>query len=601
MESNKELLGEFLDVIWGKGDKPRRVGLSYKATPQSYEIPPLQNWPKSRELILDFITGFNAKGKTVYFPPAMLKPDAISLEKKDVLASWVLWCDFDGNAAEAMERLLALPGLPAPSYRLSSGLPGHEHWYWLLEAPAGAQSFEPYNKKLAYYLKGDIGCWNMNRVMRPPFTTNYMDSPKYLKLEESKRPSPLPVDFIEITGVRHKLTDFDVLPSSESSVEYSVKELGDIPSIGDVLAKYTWDDKHLDLFKNPPQKKGGRSDALARMAHYGAEQSMSDEAIFALLIDMDDRCGKFVGRADRERRLAEFIVNARTKHPFGKQVVKNYTGEEMQLVWTFNELLRSKFKIDWLIDKFIVARTINMITAMPGTGKSRFSMQLALAMATGVNFLRWPITKPIKVMYLSLEMQIDMLKHFAEQLSEELNEEFSNNMLLVPLGTALDITKPEGMAFIRMLVEEHRPEVLFIDALGKLVLEEIGEVQSKAISNQLNTLTAEFGTTFFVVHHNRKDEKSSGSNSKGNKRPTLADVYGNQYITTDAALVLTLWKPENENQSHIELIFTKSRAYPQDEFLVLNGKKGFKFVMKEKGDDEPYEQPGGQSSIWDNK
>ena len=586
MESNKELLGQFLDTIWGKGDKPRRVGISYKETPQSYEIPPLQNWPRSRDIIIEFIQSLNARGQTVYYAPAMLKPDAISLEKTDVIASWVLWCDFDGNSAEAMERLAALPGLPAPTWRLSSGLPGHEHWYWLLEAPAAAQDFEPYNKKLAYYLKGDIGCWNMNRVMRPPYTTNFMDAPKYEKT--GKKYDPQPVDFIEKNDNRYKLTDFDILPSSEKSIEYSVKELGDIPSIGDVLAMHTWDAKHLDVFKNPPTSKGGagggRSGALARMAHFGAEQGMTDEEIYALLNDMDQRCGKFVGRADRDRRLAEFIVNARVKHPFGNQVVKNYTGETMQLVWEFDELLASKFKIDWLIDKLIVARTINMITAMPGTGKSRLSMQLALAMATGTQFLKWPIEKPISVMYLSLEMQIDMLKHFSEQLSGPLGE-FSKNFKLVPLGQALDITTSEGLQFLRMIVEQHKPEVLFIDALGKLVLGEIGEVQSKAISNQLNSLTSEFGTTFFIVHHNRKDEKSSG-NQKGNKRPSLSDVYGNQYVTTDAALVLMLWKPENENQSHVELIFAKSRAYPADEYLVLNGRKNFRFTLKEKDDND---------------
>lgn len=582
MESN-ELLGRFLDLIWGMGDRPRRVGLSYKPTPQTYEIPPLQTWPKGRDTVIKFIQGISAKGQTPYFAPAMLKPDAISLEKSDVIASWVLWCDFDGNAEEALRRLDTLPGLPRPSLRLSSGLPGHEHWYWLLEAPAAAQSFEAVNKKLAYYLNGDIGCWNMNRVMRPPMTVNYFDAPKYTKT--GKTYEPMPVDFIEFSETRYKLAEFDCLPSSEGSIEYNVSQLGDIPSIGMVLAKHTWDDKHLDLFINPPMGKGGRSDALARMAHFGAEQAMSDEEIYALLRDLDDRMGKFRDRADRDRRLAEFIVNARNKHPFADEIKIKYTDEPMQLVWTYNELRRSKFKVNWLIDKFIVARTINMITALPGTGKSRFTLQMAMSMATGTQFLRWPITKPMSVLYLSLEMQIDMLKHFSDQLSDEdLPEEHDGNFKLIPLGQAVDITKPEGIAFIRKIVEENKPEVLFIDALGKLVLEEIGEVQSKAISNQLNSLAAEFGTTFFLVHHNRKDEKSSGNN-KGNKRPSLSDVYGNQYITTDAALVLMLWKPENENQSHIELIFAKSRAYPADEFLVLNGRKGFKFVMKVKEDD----------------
>src|SRR6266542_1050948 len=199
--SNKELLGKFLDVLWGTGDRPRRVCLAYKPNPSAFEIPPLQNWPRSRNAVIEFILTVSARRQTIYINPAMLNPNAISNTKEDILASWVLWVDFDGNAVEAMVKLEALSDLPRPSYRLSSGLSGHEHWYWVLEAPAGPQSFEPVNRKLAYFLNGDIGCWNSNRVMRPPYTVNYMDAPKY----EGKKHSPEPVDFIEANENKYSL------------------------------------------------------------------------------------------------------------------------------------------------------------------------------------------------------------------------------------------------------------------------------------------------------------------------------------------------------------------------------------------------------------
>lgn len=572
---SKELLGQFLDDVWGTGDKPRKVFVAYKPNPSNFDVPPGQLWPQARDNVLKFIQGMNAKGKTPYYNPAMFMPDALSNEKQYVLASWVLWCDFDGNAKDAMVRLRATRSLPAPTWRVQSGLDGHEHWYWVLKAPSAPERFEAINKKLAYYLDADIGCWNANRVMRPPYTTNYMDAKKY----EGKGYSPQPVDFIEKTGERYDIEQFDFLPSVKDSIAESVKDLGDIPTIAEVMAQYTWTEQQIDIFKNPPTEAGKRSDALVISAYLGAECGMTDEAIYAVINDIDNRIGKFVGRADRERRLAEIIARVRIKHPYVERVNLTQTKENIQLVFTANQLLRSDFQIEWLIKDLIVARTTNFISAESGIGKSRLAMQLAKAMATGTQFLKWPCERQISVMYLSLEMPGDMLKHFLTSLlvNKEMDEEQSDKFMLVPLGKAIDLSKPEGYEFVEMLIKEYKPEVMMIDAMGKLTFEEMGETQAKNINNQLNRLTQDYGTTFFIIHHNRKPDLS------GKKRPGLGDVYGNQYVVTDASTVFTMFMPEN--QSHVELIFAKSRAYPADDYIVMNGKKGFSFVIKESMDD----------------
>jgi len=573
--NSKELLGSFLDEVWGTGPKPRKVFVAYKPNPNSFDVPPGQIWPKSRERILEFIIASNAKRKTPYYNPAMFEPDAQSNEKQYVMASWVLWCDFDGNAADARTILKADKRLPAPSWRLQTGLDGHEHWYWILKAPAAPQQFEEINKRLAYYLDADIGCWNMNRVMRPPYTTNYMDAEKY----EGKGYSPMPVDFITKTGDKYDIEQFNFLPSVKDSVVESISDLGDIPSIADVLAKYKWTSQALDIFKNPPTGKGKRSDSIVLLSYLCAEAGMTDEAIYAVISDVDERIGKFTGRADRERRLAEIIVKVRAKHPYAEPVEVKQSKEDIQLVYTANELLRSDFQIEWLIKDLIVARTTNFISAESGIGKSRLAMQLAKAMATGTMFLKWPCERQISVMYLSLEMPGDMLKHFLTGLlvGKEMDEDASSNFMLVPLGRPLDIAKPEGYGLIEMLVKEHKPEVLIIDAMGKLTFEKMEETQAKEINNQLNKLTSDYGTTFFIIHHNRKPDLT------GKKRPGLGDVYGNQYVVTDASTVLTMFMPDN--QAHVELIFAKSRAYPADDYIVMNGKDGFSFTLKQKDDD----------------
>lgn len=572
---SKELLGEFLDDVWGKGTAPRKVALAYKAKPTEFDVVPPQQWPAKRETILQFIQGISAKGQTVYYGPAMLGMDANSNQKEFVVASWVLWVDFDGNADEARVRLRATPSLPVPTWELQSGLAGHEHWYWLLEAPAAAQRVEELNKKLAYYLEGDTGCWNANRVMRPPYTTNHMDAKKYI----GKGYSPQPVDFIRKNNNRYKPEQFDFLPSVNASVRENLSELGDIPPMADVFAKYKWDDLHLSLFKDPPP--GERSNLIVRLAYFAAEVGMPDEAVYAVINDLDNRLGKFVGRADRERRLAEIIIKARTKYPYkdyGVQV--RQTTEDIKLVYTANELLRSEFKIEWLIPEVLVAKTINFISAESGIGKSRLSMQLGKAMATGTQFLKWPVPRQMSVMYLSLEMAGDMLKHFLESLlqGKEMEDEQSNNFMLVPVGKAIDVSSPEGLAFIEMFVKEYKPEVLMIDAMGKLAFDELGETQAKSINNAMNYLIQEYGVTILMIHHNRKPDLT------GKKRPGLGDVYGNQYVVTDASTVMTMFMPEN--QAHVELIFVKTRASMASDSIIMNGKKGFSFVIREGVDND---------------
>src|SRR5690349_12392862 len=132
--SSKELLGEFLDDVWGKGPKPRKAFIAYKPNPNSFDVPPGQLWPDKRNSIIEFIIASNAKRKTPYYNPAMFVPDASSNEKQYVMASWVLWIDLDGNAADARMILKADRRLPEPSWKLQTGLDGHEHWYWVLKA-----------------------------------------------------------------------------------------------------------------------------------------------------------------------------------------------------------------------------------------------------------------------------------------------------------------------------------------------------------------------------------------------------------------------------------------------------------------------------------
>lgn len=559
----KEELGNFLQNVWGAGGK---VFLAFKETPQDFDVPPAKNWPEDKEKIVSFFTAASAQGKDVYFSPAIYKDNATNKEKKNVLKSRTVWVDLDGNADNA-KKLVADRKLPAPTYRVGTGPDGHEHWYWLLKSYYKVEIFEQINRKIAYFVGAD-NCWDAGRVLRPPFTSNY--KPKY--------PAPIAVDIHEFNKVQYEPSDFDSLPSVNHSIQENTIDLdmSNLPTVGSLLGEYKWDRQHLDLFNNPVAKEGSRDQMLFRLANFAAEAGMTDEGIYVLLDDLDNRIKKFVGRADRNRRLAELISKARIKYPYTAPVKFTPTEDDIQTVYTINELLEAEFKMEWLVENLLTKGSINFISAESGIGKSRLSMQLAEAMASGSDFLTWSIARPIKTMFLSLEMDRYMLKHFSESLSKgKLYEtDTSDNFLLVPVGNPIQLESEDGTRYLRYLLEEYKPEVMFIDALGSLTFDALGEEQAKGINNKLAEFISEFGTTFVVIHHNRKPDKGQGKSA-----PMLGDVYGNQYIVAAGTLVLTMWMPDN--QSHVELITLKSRARMSDRPIVMDGTMGFHFVFKE--------------------
>lgn len=575
MSSNNEL-GEWLDLVWGS--EPCKVYLAYKDdpnNPRSFSVPKAQPWPEKRDQIIQYILAKSGQAKDVYYAIGRYRLDTTSKHKyvqengldtsiPNVESVNSLFIDLDGNAEEALERLVS-KGLPRPTARVQSGAPGHEHWYWVLKSPKALKDFEPVNKRLAYFFDADTGCWNADRVLRPPFTANY--KPEY--------PEPYPVDFIELNRNFYELTDFNMVPEVRDSIVENV-HLGELPLIEDVKVGYTWSKDFIKLFREKaPQDRSG---ALVRLGYYGAEVGMPDEALYVLIEDADSRWGKFVGRSDRERRLAQIIQKVRVKYPsIGIEEEDDET--PIQLVYTFNELLDSDFKMDWLIEDVIPKGATCFISAESGIGKSRLTLQMALAMAEGSSFLSWPPSEKLKCFYLSLEMGGAHLKEFISTLGEKkkLSEDISNRFILSPIGEPLVLGSEEGYQFLERMCQEHRPDVMFIDALGKLTLKKLEEEEAKRINNQLNKLKKKYGTTFIIIHHMRK---SSNSNPKsGNSRPTQDDIYGDQYIITDAALVLTLWK--ESSKADIELFPLKVRFGVGPESLHLDG-TGHRFKLKPK-------------------
>lgn len=162
-------LSEFFDYMWGMEPvaKTQFVYLPVKedGTWRSFMFA----WPRQRGAVIRHVLKWAATGADTYFAPALFK--VARPTKENVLGSWVLWVDLDGNAGQVDLDLLSVP---KPTLRVQSSLPGHEHWYWRLDTfLSDPQLLEDRNRALTYMLHADSSGWDADQVLRPVGTTNY--------------------------------------------------------------------------------------------------------------------------------------------------------------------------------------------------------------------------------------------------------------------------------------------------------------------------------------------------------------------------------------------------------------------------------------------
>lgn len=592
-----QTLKNFLTDIWG--EEEGTVFFAQKKTETLFRVPPPVVWPAQADTILSFIDMSNANWDT-YFTPGIFNADAISKEKENGRRAKTLWVDLDGYKDDqaapeaALAAIRATGWLPEPTYRIQTSLKG-EHWYWILEDYIDAEVINNVNRRLTYFLDADKACWDISHVMRPPFTHNHKAKHKV----EGVSPQ---VSIAYYTGEIHSIDTFQKLPQIKEQINDRIS-LGDIPDVTDVLMKYPWDKTHIEVFRRDKdhfwneakQDWESRGNAMVRLSYFGAEIGMSDEALYAVLYDVDERWGKFKERNDRQLRLVEMINKVRLKYPHA--LITEYSGEtELKAVYGFTDFLATKYEFKWLYDEMVPENGINFISARPGVGKSRFVLNMMMCLALGRDFLGWKLVGgPRKVLLMSLEMGPPVLKKFMQSLAKDENlnatdlATLNDNFLVVPAGEPLAITSPEGEQFLRNVVAEHKPSVVFIDAMGSLDLDELSEATSKKIMNKLKGLLNEWDITFYLVHHNKKTDAASI-----NKPPTLNDFYGNTYAATDAASVMALWKNPSTSVEEVELHTLKHRIGLEPKPIVLDSRSKFTFSLKD-NTDEQYSRPAQQA------
>lgn len=520
-------------------------------------------WPEQEDDLIEYFEAYRGEGD-VYMSPVLFGSE----NTQDFKVSRVVWCDFDDG----------IPGtigdFPKPCFRVySSGNHRKQHWYWMLSEPVrSCRLVEQYNRQLAYSLGADRGCWNFGRVLRPIGTLNHKYSP------------PASVSLAAVSSDIIYPHTFAALPQVSELTERSEKEWeGERYTIREINQKYDWPPAAYDFFTTP-KVDGERHQALTSVAITCWEMGMTIDEVMSVLLDADDRWRKYVGRADRIRRLHSIAEHAKQRvcgsetyeewssgnghfdreHSDALDASSDSTLESFERPRRFSDFVRHEFEIDWVIEGLIHQQGLAILASPPSVGKTQFSLNLAISLATGKDFLGWKVTRPRRILFLSLEMTQPELKFYLDRMTSELTAEerdlLDANLFFVA-KQSFRLNGEQNQRILQSWLDAVQPEGIFIDSLSRCTGGDLEKSEVDLVFDFLNKeVRAKRNTFIWFVHHNRK------ANALMKQPKRLEDLYGSQYIGAYASTVVGLWKITSET---IEVNCLKVwLSKPFDSFLV---------------------------------
>ena len=477
----------------------------------------------------------SAQATDVYLAPAVFSDAKVS--KQTFAASNVVWCEFDGNAPKEY----ALD----PSVVIQSSLERHEHSYWRLDEPiTDFAVLEEINRGLAFTLEADKSGWDCTQILRPPATHNY------------KRDRPVVLS--GATGAICNIGDFTGFTAPPRVDEKSIT-IGQLPDVMDVIYKYPFPEDFRDVFSSNPAE-GSRSTYMMRVGYMAAEVGCTNEELYALLYNYDDRVGKYVKRLDRQRRLLDIIERVRVKWPLksDEELSVDFDPIEVYDVISFGH---QTLEVDWLVPSLLQQQGNMLLVGPPGVGKTQVALNFAYGLATGETVLEYAFDRPRRILFVSCEMGPVDLKVFTDQMTSQFDSEqqalLSENFFVFPHGEPLYLNSKQGQEQLKRMIDVLRIDGFIFDSLGSATNKALTDEEStKGLLDFNDSLRKDMGVFSWFIHHNRKA-------TENNKEPSgLADVYGSQYITARATTVLSLWPLQ---QGVLKVRELKKRLAPQEQ------------------------------------
>lgn len=139
---------------------------------------------------------------------------------------------------------------------------------------------------------------------------------------------------------------------------------------------------------------------------------------------------------------------------------------------TLGELLAGSDDYDWLIPGLFERQDRLMLTGTEGSGKTYFVRQLCILAAAGINPVTFDQIDPVRVSVIDVEnterQWIRTTRGLAAR-AKRFGSADPSETLQIKCAGRLDITSPAHLGAVHRVIDEHRPDILAIGPLYKLV------------------------------------------------------------------------------------------------------------------------------------
>lgn len=493
-----------LKNIWGKWIEPGYVFLPWipgdlacspdkEVRRRGFKNGPAFDWPPSDngKAILAHLE--KHKDDDIYFTPATFalperKAEAIGLTR-------ALWADLDEVNPEALELT------PTIAWQSS---PGRYQAVWLFnEAIPNATEPGGLNQRLTYEIGADSSGWDATQLLRVPGSKNHKPAfgvegvQGYVLFEEIPRPNT------------EEFRNIPEVPKDHVPLKYeALAELVGRQNLAELKKKIIRNRvpraaRELLWAKDAGEDRSGKVWNIARsLADCGFE---IEEIVYLLQHSV---WNKYEGRDDELKQLQtaahKAILRRGDEADSDSMAIVSDEWKEWQdwKAWMTKEIP----ELEWLIPNFWVKGGLGFIAGIPKSYKSWFGLHMALAIATGGEFLG-ETANQARVLYIQEEDSENTVRLRLVENMEHLWDDGSTPTIQMRIQSGFLADDVDWQNTLEEFVEEHKVEFVLIDTLMKVAgdtdTERASELR-KNILNPLGDLARKHNLAVCFIHHNTK-------------------------------------------------------------------------------------------------
>jgi len=139
---------------------------------------------------------------------------------------------------------------------------------------------------------------------------------------------------------------------------------------------------------------------------------------------------------------------------------------------TLSEILMGSDDYDWVIPGLLERMDRLVVTGPEGSGKTTFMRQIAILSAAGIHPITFARIEPVQVLVVDAENTERQWRRAVRWMTKNAAREGRRDPgihMNIKAGTRINITSGPDLGEIHRLVDRHKPDVLFIGPLYKLV------------------------------------------------------------------------------------------------------------------------------------